>query len=275
MNKTLVWIINAAVIYALVVGVMLLSRRSLLYPFDERAAWTGDLPRVSIESVSRPDGSKLVVWAAEPAPKKPVVFYFMGNAGNLEYFRDRFRLFLEHGYGLIAMSYRGGGGTDGLPSELALKSDAKFLWDNVEGALRIRSPEYQRIIYGYSLGSGIAVDLATQTNPAALVLEAPFTRLCDVVTNRLKIIPACRLMWDEFYPIIDELPQTDVPFLILHGSEDKEIPVEMGEAVFKSAPEKGTLKVYPGGSHNDLRLHGADRDAIAFIDAVLAQNNSK
>lgn len=273
MNGLMRWIINIAVIYALVVGVMLLARRPLIYPFDTREAFLKDLTDVQIHELERPDGSKLVVWATEPAAKQPVIFYFMGNIGNLEQVNTQFRPFLEEGFGLVAMAYRGGGGVDGRPSELALTEDAKFLWDNLEGALRIRIPENQRYIYGFSLGAGIATSLASQTQPAGLILEAPFTRLCAVAQWRFKIVPACRLMWDEFYPVIDQIKDIDAPFLVLHGSDDDQIPVSMGEAIFRASPQNGTLKIYPGGRHNDLRLHGADKDAISFINAVHHKEN--
>ncbi len=260
------WIINLAVIYGIVVGVALLARRALIYPFDETAAWTGDLPGILIKEVARPDGSTLVVWAAEPELKKPVVYYFMGNAGHLEYFDPVLRELRLHGYGVVAMAYRGGGGADGQPSEAGLKADAKYIWDNTEAVLRIRPPAEQRFIYGTSLGTGIAVDLAAGQRLAGVILEAPFTRLCEVAQYQLKIVPACRLMWDEFYPVIDQVGDIAAPVLVLHGSDDRTIPVEMGEAVAAAARE-ATLKIFPGGDHNDLRLFGAGELTQTFIEA--------
>ncbi len=265
------WVINLIVIYGIVVGIALMARRALIYPFDATAAWTGDLPGVLIRELQRPDGSILVVWAAEPEPKMPVIFYFMGNVGNLEYFDPRLRELREFGYGIVAMAYRGGGGTDGRPSEIALKEDAAYLWRNVEGVLRIRPPEDQRIIYGTSLGTGIAAELAVQTKPAGVILEAPFTRLCEVVQHQTKIVPACRLMWDEFYPIVDQVIDIRAPILVLHGTEDTTIPVEMGKAVAERG-DQVTLKLYPGGHHNDLRHFGAGRDIHAFVQTVLEPN---
>lgn len=262
------WIVNLVVIYGLVVGVGLMARRALIYPFDETAAWTGDLPDVLIKEVARPDGSTMVVWAAEPEPKQPVIFYFMGNVGHLEYFDPRLRELRGFGYGVVAMAYRGGGGADGQPSELALKADAKFLWDNVERVLRIRIPPEQRIIYGTSLGTGIAADLAVARPAAGVILEAPFTRLCEVAEYQLKIVPACRLMWDEFYPIVDQVIDIRAPILVLHGTDDTTIPVEMGKRVAERGDDV-TLKLYPGAHHDDLRLYGAGQDIKAFVESSL------
>jgi len=262
------WIINLVVIYGIAVGVGLMARRALIYPFDETAAWTGDLPGVLIKEMTRPDGSAMVVWAAEPEPNQPVVFYFMGNVGNLEHFDPRLRELRQFGYGIVAMAYRGGGGAEGQPSEIALKNDARLLWENVEQVLRIRPPESQRIIYGTSLGTGIAADLAVGKKAAGVIFEAPFTRLCEVAEYQLKIVPACRLMWDEFYPVIDQVIDITSPILVLHGSDDTTIPVEMGRAVAERS-NTATLKIYPGGHHNDLRLFGAGADIKAFVATAL------
>ncbi len=268
------WIINLVVIYGLVVAVGLMARRAIIYPFDETAAWTGDLPDVLIKEVTRPDGSTLVAWAAEPEPNMPVVFYFMGNIGHLEYFDAKMRELRAFGYGLVAMAYRGGGGTEGQPSEQGLKQDALYLWDNIETVLRIRMPPERRIIYGTSLGTGIAAELAQKRRAAGVVLETPFTRLCELAEYQTKIVPACRLMWDEHYPIIDQVIDFKSPLLVLHGTDDATIPVEMGKAVAERSTEV-TLKIYPGGGHNNLRLYGAGNDIRAFVETVATTANSR
>ena len=263
------WIVNLVVIYGILVGIGLMARRSLIYPFDQTAAWTGDLPGVLIKDIARPDGSTLTAWAAEPEPGMPVIFYFMGNVGHLEYFDERIREFRTFGYGVVAMAYRGGGGTDGRPSEIGLKSDALYLWDNLEQALRIRVPPEQRIIYGVSLGTGIAAELAVKRKSAGVILEAPFTRLCEAVQFHLKIVPACRLMWDEFYPIIDQVIDIRVPILVLHGTEDDTIPVAMGKQIALRA-NSAEIKLFEGGGHNDLRLFGAGKEIRSFVDGLVS-----
>lgn len=259
------WVINLLVIYAIFVAATLLARRAFIYPFDTTAAWTGDLPGVLIREIERPDGTSLVAWAAEPEPGLPVIFFLMGNIGHLGYFDPKIRELRAYGYGIVALAYRGGGGAPGSPTEKGLKEDAVFLWDNMEQALRLRPPPEQRFIYGISLGTGIAVDLATQRQSAGVILEAPFTRLCKVAEAQLKVVPACQLMWDENYPIIDQVGEIAAPVLVLHGSDDSTIPVEMGEKVAQKAGAR--LKIYPGGAHNDLRLFGSGEDIRAFVDS--------
>ena len=261
------WLINLAVIYALLVGGMLLARRSLIYPFDETVAWTGDIPDLLIKNVERPDGSTLVVWAAEPEFKRPVVYYFMGNIGNLGYSEAWFRELRALGYGIVAMAYQGGGGADGQPSESALKGDAQYIWDNMEKVLRIRVAKEDRYILGQSLGSGIAADLASKNDNAGTILLSPFTRLCEAAEHQIKIVPVCRLMWDEHYRIDQQLPEISAPVLILHGTDDATVPFAMSERLVATTPN-ATLTAYEGGKHNDLRLFGAVKDIDAFISGL-------
>jgi len=97
MSRLFKWVITLGVVYCLMIVGLLLARKSMIYPFDQTDAWTGDLPDVQIREVEREDGSKLIAWAAEPAAGKPVVFYLMGNIGHLEYFDPKFRELLEAG----------------------------------------------------------------------------------------------------------------------------------------------------------------------------------
>jgi len=262
------WIVNLVVIYGLLVGIGLMARRALIYPFDNTAAWTGDLPGVLIKRIERDDAPNMVTWAAEPEAGQPVVFYFMGNVGNLAHFSPRIRELRSFGYGIVAMAYRGGGGAEGQPSETALKADAKFIWDNVERVLRIRVPPERRIIYGISLGTGIAADLAVSRSSAGVIFEAPYTRLCEAAEYQLKIVPACRLMWDEAYPIVDQVIDINAPILVLHGTEDTTIPVEMGKRVAERGNDV-TLKLFEGAEHNNLRQFGSGKEIKAFIDAII------
>lgn len=267
MTRLIRWAFRLAILYALFVGGLLWARHYLIYPFDQRSAWTNDLPGVVIREIARDDGTILPVWVAEPEPNKPVIFYFMGNVGHLEYFSAQFREFREAGLGLVAMAYRGGGGAEGEPSERALKADAQLIWDRADTIMRIKTPKNQRVIFGFSLGTGIAADLASQNTPGAVVLQAPFTKLCSVIETRLRIVPACQLMWDERYPVIDQVGGISAPLLIQHGQDDDQIPVHMGRELANAAGVEP--KIYVGAKHNDLRLFGAGRDAIQFVENVV------
>ena len=94
------------------------------------------------------------------------------------------------------------------------------------------------------------------------------SRLCEVAEHHFPLYPACLVLPYERWPSADLIGQVGAPVLILHGDADGTIPVAQGQALYDAAPEPKRLIVYPGGRHNDLRLHGAGQDTIAFIEAV-------
>ncbi len=251
-----------AVVCLISLGAAILWRHDFIYPFDPtpfEPQHVG-LPRADV--IALPDCPQ--IWRVRPHPGKPVIVYFMGNAGNLGRNGPRIQEFALRGFGLIAMTYRGGGGMDGDPSEGALKADAIRVWRALDELV----PDTRRVIYGASLGSGIAAWLAAKVDgEAGLVLETPFTRLCDAIRARVPV-PACTLMWDEQYASIDVITQIGTPLLILHGDADRVIPIEQGRALYTAAKEPKAFIEYPGGRHNDLRLHGAGVDALNWIDAL-------
>ena len=237
-------------------------RHDLIYPFDPTPFEPQhvSLPRADV--VALPYGP--TIWRVAPHPGKPVIIYFMGNIGNLGRNGPRIQEFAVRGYGLIAMTYRGGGGIAGTPSEAVLKADALRVW----AALDDLVPGTERVIYGASLGSGIATWLASEVSgERGLVLETPFTRLCDAIRTAAPI-PACTVMWDERYDSIDLIDRIGVPLLVLHGDADRVIPFAQGQHLYVAAAEPKTFIGYPGGHHNDLRLYGAGVDALAWIDGL-------
>lgn len=257
----------ALIIYLIALAAALLLRRDFIYPFDATPVrpQNAGLPRASVQHIPRPDQSLLTYWRVAPHPGKPMIVFFMGNIGNLAASGPRMRELALRGFGIAAMTYPGGGGIPGEPSETALKSDARLLWRS----LTAEKPTQRRVIYGVSLGSGLATWLSANVDgETALVLETPFSRLCDAIENAAPLFPACPLMWDERYDSIDLVDQIGVPLLVLHGDADQIVPVELGQALFGKASAPKDMIIYPGGRHNDLRLYGAGVDMIDWINAL-------
>jgi fermentation-respiration switch protein FrsA (DUF1100 family) len=187
----------------------------------------------------------------------------MGNAGSLPSNAPRLTEFTARGYGVVALNYRGAGGAPGAPSEAALTADALALYDRYADAGR------PPVLYGTSLGAALAVQLAARRPAAALILETPFARLCETAQHHYPLVPACLILPDERWESAEAIRQVDAPLLILHGDADQTIPLAHGQALFQAANGPKRMRVYPGGRHNDLRLHGAGADAIAFLHDVL------
>lgn len=240
-------------------GIGLLEQK-MLYPFDSRAispAQAG-VPRLS-ETRFETGGERLVVWSAAPRPSKPVILYFHGNAGNLALRARRFNALLDSGYGLVAMAYRGSSGSTGTPSQKAMTSDVRALYRDLGKVLDTDAP---RVLYGESLGSAVVTvgimssvvrDAEKGTEPAAVVLEAPFTSVAQVaeaLDPRLaRLSPLLTSRWES----LGQAHMLDVPLLVIHGEQDDLIPLEQGRRMFDAATaqDKRFLAV-EGAGHTDL-----------------------
>ena len=213
-----------------------------IYPFDATYVTpaTAGVPRLEETVFETVDGERLVLWRAKAAPGKPTVLYFPGNAGGLKERSDRFGHFLDQGFGLVALAYRGSSGSTGQPMEEHLLADARAVADSV-------SPD-GLVIYGESLGSAVAIRLAAEGIGARIVLEAPFTSIPDLIlaqhpTETLDHLITQR--WDSERHVADVMQ----PLLVVHGDRDRLVPIAMGEAIFGSAgsTEKRMMKVADTG----------------------------
>jgi fermentation-respiration switch protein FrsA (DUF1100 family) len=266
-----------AVSYAIVVfvGIALalvllwfLQRSMIYFPFgatpDPASVGLRDTEAVTIATA---DGETLQGWwvprgaEAPPPHHRTTVIVFNGNAGNRAYRADLALALGERGFAVILFDYRGYGGSTGRPGEQGLAADARA----VRGYVASRSGvDPGRIIYfGESLGAGVAVGLAVESPPAALVLRSPFTSLGDVGQLHYPFLPVTRLLRDR-YPNLERIGRIHCPVAIVAGDRDGIIPITQSRAVFDAAREPKTWTVVRGADHNDASLaHGPQ-----VIDAV-------
>ncbi len=165
------------------------------------------------------------------------------------------------GTGLVALSYRGYAGSSGAPSERGLLLDAQAAYEFTSaryGADRI-------VVWGFSLGTGVAVALAVEHPVSKLILEAPYTSTVDVAGALLRIVPVSLLMRDQFHSD-RRIANVTVPLLIMHGSDDPAIPIAFGERLFALAHEPKQFVRFPGGGHENLDNFGAIDTARQFIN---------
>lgn len=244
-----------AVYLLLVLAGYLLQRRFIYYPTPDRvlpaqAGMTG----VEERMLTMPDGVRVVAWYAKAKPGKPTLLYFHGNGGSIAGRSSRIRAYTAMGWGVYMMSYRGYGGSGGQPSERANVADARIAY----GALLLEGVSAEAVIlYGESLGSGVAARLATERKAAGLVLEAPYTSIVDIARVQFPWLPAGLFLTDR-YETDKVLPQVRMPLLILHGRFDGVIPIAMGERLLAIANPPKDLVVFPEGRHNNLYAAGQD-----------------
>ena len=263
MSMLLKIVLTAAIAYAcLVLAAWLGQRRLMYFPNSSRISpAAAGLADVEERLLDAPDGAKLVTWQAAARAGQPTLLYFHGNAGGLVNRAGRFARYRAIGYGLLAVSYRGYSGSTGSPSERANFADAILAYE----ALRQRgvAPE-DIVVYGESLGSGVAVALAAQREVGAVVLDAPYTSIVDIAAGQYPFLPVRALLTDR-YESNALIRQVTAPVLILHGARDRIIPVEMGRDLYALAKEPKRLVVFPDGRHVDLDDHGAVQDVQKWV----------
>ena len=258
-------IITLLVCYGGLVALLFVAQRSLMY-FPDRmrvAPAAAGLPEAEDIVLDTADGEKVVAWHIPPQQGRPVILYFHGNGGALHIRVDRFRAITAGGNGLVALSYRGYGGSTGRPSEVGLIADGAATYRFAVA----RHPAAKIVLWGESLGSGVAVALAAQQPVGGLVLEAPFTSAVDIAAAVYPFVPVRLLMWDQFRSD-RHIGAVKAPVLILHGERDRVVPISYGERLFALAREPKKFVRFPQGRHEDLDTQGAITIARHFIDEL-------
>ncbi|QHQ33775.1 alpha/beta hydrolase [Algicella marina] len=269
MGQYLKFILVLLVIYGIALAGFLFFRHDFIYFFVEERVPPADMPRTEVKFLPEAfEEPRLEVWVTEPLPGKPVILYFMGNAGALSVHEPRLRELANRGFGVAAMAYRGGGGQPGVPTEAGLYRDAERLYDGLDGLFGREIAASDRVIYGYGLGSGLAIRLASEVDEMALVLEAPFASMCELLRQRVVILPTCSLMWDERYDNLQYIGDIDTTVLFLHGAQDSTIPLTAGRVLFDAARQPKFSKIYREGGHIDLGRFGASNDIAEFLDTL-------
>lgn len=246
------WIVG---LYAVLFVGLYLAQDKLLYNIEpERVApEAAGLASVREVVMTAPDGAKLVAWHAAAVAGQPTLLYFHGQGGSLKARATRIQRFMSEGWGVFMMTWRGYGGSTGAPSEKNNVADAHLAYDTLRNA----GVEPRDVfLYGESLGTGVAVQLATGRDAAGLILDAPYTSTVDVAADRYPAFPV-RLAMRDTYLSDRFISKVRMPVLVLHGEKDAVIPVRYGERLFAAANEPKQFALFPRGHHSDLYLHGA------------------
>jgi hypothetical protein len=255
-------VIFGLVAYVGFIGLLYVVQRGLMYP-GEGARTTpaaAGLAQAAEEILATADGEKVIVWHVPPGGERPVVLYFHGNGGALRHRAQRFAALTADGTGLVALSYRGYGGSSGSPSEEGLLNDARAAY-----AFAAERYSSARIVaWGESLGTGVAVAIAGEKEMAKVVLEAPYTSTVDIAAAVYPIVPVRYLMKDQFRSD-ERIARVQVPVLVLHGDRDTIIPIEFGRRLFALIPGIKRFALLPGGAHEGLDAHGALAEVKKFI----------
>jgi len=260
---------------ALLAGLAYLALLALVYTQQRRMLFPASPLRISaaqagledVQDVVIPtaDGERLVAWWKPPEPGRALVLYFHGNGGSLMNRRDRVRMLTQGGRGILIVSYRGYSGSTGTPSETGLREDARAArdWLNSYAPDRI-------VLYGESLGTGVAVRLATERQVGGVILDAPYTSTADVAKSLFWYLPVALLMRDQFRSV-DRIGDIKVPLLVMHGDQDSVIPIALSELLFRAANEPKRYVRLPGTDHMSVLESGGIEAVRRFLGEIEAK----
>ena len=221
---------------------MVVLHPRFIYPFGPDAF---DTPGWQQEFVT----DRNVAMAYREGSDNAAVLFFMGNGGALAYFTYTLDAHENAGRSVFAMEYPGGGGIPGKASERRLKADALAAFDWLQQ--RHSGPI---IVHGYSMGTGLAQYVGAHRDVAAIILDAPFMRMCELMA-RASWLPACLLPGVQKWNSAALVPKLTAPVLVQHGTADQLIPITHGQRLHSKMQDAGlsvTFHAVPGATHNNL-----------------------
>lgn len=266
-------ILVALALFALLYGTLfallaLLQRRLIYHPDGTRPepARAG-VPEMATVALPTADGLSLLAWHRPPrTPDLPTLVYFHGNAGHLGCRGLKLRPYLDAGLGVLLPAYRGFSGNPGRPTEAGLYRDAEAALAFLEG---LGVPHHRLVLYGESLGSAVAVEMALEHEALALVLEAPIASLAEIGRYRFPLFPVGAIVLDRFDSKA-KIAHVAVPVLIVHGGRDRVVPERFGRALFAQAREPKEARFITAAGHNDLYEHGMAEIVLDFLSRRLS-----
>ena len=234
-------------------------------PHDE-PVWLTRAP----ERVGDPAQRLRAVWVPGPTPGAPSVLYLHGTFRNL--FQNRSKIAAIHaaGFSVLAVDYRGWGeSTAALPSEASIFEDAELAY--AEWQRRVPNPA-ARILFGHSMGTGVAVELALRHRApagyAALVLESAMTSMPDIARDQGVLGTMAAWLTTQQFASINKIDQISAPKWFLSGTADDTVPSRQTERLYRAAHDPRQLVLFDGGSHSGLAAEFEDRYRAVWLDVA-------
>ena len=260
------------IVYVVMLAVLVGIQRNLMYFPDKERFVPADfgLPDFTELNYKTPSGQKIHGFFAPPkAPRRMTIVFFQGNAGNLGIRVDKIKMWREQGYGVVLATYRGFERNAGSPTEDGLYEDARTTI-NVAKDRGVRFADM--ILYGESLGTGIAVEMAAAMGklnpPGGVILEVPYTSIPEVGAYRYPFMPIFWLLWDR-YDSASKIKNIEAPVLILQAGQDKVIPPIFAQKLFDAAKPPKTILTNINAGHMGV-YSSADlvKGIFKFIDDI-------
>ena len=242
------------------------NQRQLMYfPTLERVSpeevGLHDVKEVTLRANANVD---LTSWYGRAKNGQPTILFFHGNGGAVSHRAYRFRELMAEGYGIFVLGYPGYGGNNGRPSESSFREGATLSYEYLRNS-GISADDI--VIYGESIGSGVAVQLAASVEAKGLILEAPMSSTIDVAREHYPYL-FVRLFLKDTFQSVDYIEKINMPLLVMHGSSDQVIPIGLGRNLFQKAKNPKTFIELKGAGHNNLQSYSVKELARDFIESL-------
>ena len=259
--------------YLMMVGFLYGFQRHLIYHPDKNIGPPAQygLEGFTEQFITTADGVSIQLWYRPAAPGFPTVVYFHGNAAHMGNRAGIYTALAKKGFGVLGVSYRGYGKSGGSPSEQGIYEDARTAIKFLTDAQHI--PLKRIILFGESLGTGVAVQMATEYNVGALMLEAPYTSVAARAAEIYFYVPVNLMIQDKF-DSINKIARVKAPLLLFHGELDQTIPIAMGRALLGAATSAKQGFFFPNGSHNDFDSHVISAHVLDFAKQLTNCTNA-
>lgn len=237
----------------LVSGWMLVFEEQYIYYPSKEMVHTPETVGLKYQDIylTTEDGITLHGWFMPHPAARFTLLHFHGNAGNISHRLHLYERWHKMGLSIFAIDYRGYGKSGGAPSEAGLYNDARAAWEELQNRLGI--PASNIIIAGRSLGCAVAAKLATEREPAALVLETPFTNIPDMAAEHYPWIIPIRFLARTKLDTLDLVGRVKAPVMIVSAGNDALVPPAMGERIYAAANSPKAFVLLPG-NHDDFDL---------------------
>ena len=210
------------------------------------------------------DKLSLTHWYAKQGP--PYVVVFHGNAGNIEDRAYKFKFLVDQGYSVLLVSYRGYGDNPGQPRESHLISDSDLALEWLLKKEKISAKDV--VLFGESLGSGVAVALATQYPVSGLIFDGAFSSVTDVGQAVYPFIPV-RLLLKDAWDSQSRISKVHAPLLFIHSKNDAVIPFRFAQKLFKAANEpKKHIWLKHSGHNDNLEMESVRESILDFLQSL-------
>lgn len=274
MENTLRILFYIFLCYAVLVALVVLCQNYLIYypgkmkPDIAKAPWAKEMV------VRTDDGLTLHGWWSPPqSDNHYVILYFHGNAASIENREPRGAFYHRNGVGLLFAEYRGYGGNEGSPSEEGLYRDGRAY---MEWLLKEQNIDPSRIvIYGESLGTGVATQMATEYKQVrAVVLETPFLSVLSMAKYRMPFIPLMEFLLRDHYRSDLKINDFKTPVLIGVAGRDFTVPGKFAEELYALRVKDKQIVRYEHAGHTQLYDYGFGDDVLKFLGSDLVRNQN-